>query len=203
MQQTQELERTTKVGDLAKATREAQGEVPKWLAVLARCFQLQDAVAVLELDRVLDASPDELDRHRLGLKAARQDRLELISGMTVCLLVRMEAAAHIANDKVLLNPFEAPALVAASNHVSSSVVDFHGLLGIERDRDALKARRWRSAASEAKNKALEKSAVRLDAAKRTSSDALGKAKLATGRASDRISEHARWRRSTDDRSDSE
>jgi len=34
------------------------------LAVLARTFQLQDGVAVLELDRVLDASPDELDNHR-------------------------------------------------------------------------------------------------------------------------------------------
>src|SRR5690606_41269963 len=57
----------------------SEAEVRKWLIVLARCFELHDAVGVLELDRVLDASPDELDRHRLGLKSARRDRLELRS----------------------------------------------------------------------------------------------------------------------------
>jgi hypothetical protein len=74
----------TKIGNLAKASKradskETESTVQECLAVLARCFQLQDAIAVLELDRVLDAAPDELDRHRLGLRAARQNRLELIS----------------------------------------------------------------------------------------------------------------------------
>ncbi|MCM3662192.1 hypothetical protein M3148_14500 [Georgenia satyanarayanai] len=35
----------------------AEAKVEECLAVLARCFQLQDGIAVLELDRVLDASP--------------------------------------------------------------------------------------------------------------------------------------------------
>ncbi len=73
------IEEKNKIGDLAETAKEAEAEVQKWLVVLARCFELHDAVGVLELDRVLDASPDELDRHRLGLKAARRDRLELIS----------------------------------------------------------------------------------------------------------------------------
>ena len=80
------LEEKNKIGDLAEAAKEAEAEVQKWLVVLARCFELHDAVAVLELDRVLDASPDELDRHRLGLKSARRDRLELISERTEYLL---------------------------------------------------------------------------------------------------------------------
>ena len=98
------IEQKSKVGDLAKTAKEAEAEVQKWLAVLARCFQLHDAMAVLELDRVLDASPDELDRHRLGLKAARRDRLELISQSTEHLLARMDAAVGKANSKVLFNP---------------------------------------------------------------------------------------------------
>ena len=53
---------------LAKAAKEAESKVQSWLVVLARCFQLQDAIAVLELDRVLDAAPEDLDGHRLGLK---------------------------------------------------------------------------------------------------------------------------------------
>jgi hypothetical protein len=63
----EKMEKQSKIGDVAKASSEVDSKVPEWLAVLARCFQLQDALAVLELDRVLDASPDELDQHRLGL----------------------------------------------------------------------------------------------------------------------------------------
>ncbi|WP_433226234.1 hypothetical protein [Actinomadura formosensis] len=63
----EKMERKTKIGDLATTAKEAESAVREWLAVLARCFQLQDAIAVLELDRVLDASPKELDGHRLGL----------------------------------------------------------------------------------------------------------------------------------------
>ena len=54
------MEKKTKVGDLAKMSKEAESKVHEWLAVLARCFQLQDAIAVLELDRVFDTNPDEL-----------------------------------------------------------------------------------------------------------------------------------------------
>jgi hypothetical protein len=69
----EKMERKTKIGDLAKMAKEAESKVQGWLVVLARCFQLQDAIAVLELDRVLDAAPDDLDGHRLGLKASPSD----------------------------------------------------------------------------------------------------------------------------------
>jgi Mg2+ and Co2+ transporter CorA len=78
----EKLEAKSKVGDLADAARDAQSKTQEWLAVLARCFQLQDAIAVLELDRVLDAVPDDLNAHRLGLKAARQKRLDTITRST-------------------------------------------------------------------------------------------------------------------------
>ena len=70
----EKMGRQAKIGDLAKMAKEAESKVQGWLVVLARCFQLQDAIAVLELDRVLDAAPDDLDGHRLGLKASRQRR---------------------------------------------------------------------------------------------------------------------------------
>jgi hypothetical protein len=50
------MEHTTRIGDLARASRDAASAVREWLAVLARCFPLHDAIAMLELDRVLDAS---------------------------------------------------------------------------------------------------------------------------------------------------
>ena len=144
----EKLERKTKVGDLAKTTKDAEPAVKEWLAVLARCFQLQDAIAVLELDRVMDASPEELDRHRLALRTARQNRWDVISRSTEKLIARMDAAAGMANVKVLFHPTTSGAVVESSNEVTAMIVDFHGLLGIERDRESLTARRWADAASE-------------------------------------------------------
>ena len=138
----EKMERKAKIGDLAKMAKEAESKVQGWLVVLARCFQLQDAIAVLELDRVLDAAPDDLDGHRLGLKASRQKRLDTISRSTERLMARMDAAAGTANTKVLLHPTTSPAVVQSREHVASAVADFHGRLGIESGRQSLEAKRW-------------------------------------------------------------
>ena len=86
---------------------------------------------MLELDRVRETAPDDMDGHRLGLKAARKDRLESISRSTERLLLRMDAAATSAILKVLLNPSQSPAVVKSTAHVAAVVKDFHERLGIE------------------------------------------------------------------------
>ncbi|MFI7334171.1 hypothetical protein [Micromonospora aurantiaca (nom. illeg.)] len=194
----EKLERKSAIGELARAAREAESKAQEWLVVLARCFQLQDAIAVLELDRVLDASPDELDGHRVGLRNARQNRLELISRCTERLLARMEAAAGRANAKVLLNPMDSPAVVKSSNQVSTAIVNFHGRLGIESARQSSDARRWADAAKEARDKALETGADGVDAARRLGNDTFDRAKWATGKLSGRVGGWALRRRGEDD-----
>jgi hypothetical protein len=181
----EKMERKTKIGDLAKTAEEARSTVQEWLAVLARCFQLQDAIAVLELDRVLDASPEELDQHRLGIRAARQNRLDLISQSTERLMARMETAAGTANTKVLLNPTASPAVVRSRNHVAVAVIDFHGRLGIERGRHSLEARPWVEAAAEVKGRVLETGAVGVDAARRHGKKNLDRARSVMGKLSER------------------
>ena len=194
----EKVERKARIGDLAKTAKETESKVQEWLAVLARCFQLQDALAVLELDRVLDASPDELDRHRLGLKVARQSRLELISRSTRQLLARMDAAAGTANAKVLLHPAASRAMVHSSDHVATAVAEFHGRLGIEHGRQALEARRWVDAAAEVKDKALDTGAEGAEAARRLGSETLDRAKTVTEMLSSGITERAHRRRGDDD-----
>ncbi|MFE2578945.1 hypothetical protein [Streptomyces sp. NPDC059378] len=187
----EKMERKTKIGDLAAAAKEAESTVRQWLAVLARCFQLQDAIAVLELDRVLDASPEELDGHRLGLKAARQRRLELISRSTERLLARMNAAADSANAKVLLNPVKSPAVVQSSNDVATGVHDFHGRLGIESGRQSSETRRWADAATEKRDMALETGARGVSAAIILGNETFDRASSVTGKLSSGIAERAR------------
>ncbi|MEV6890925.1 hypothetical protein [Kribbella sp. NPDC051137] len=190
----EKIESETKIPGLAKKVQEAWLKVQEWLAVLARCFQLQDAIAVLELDRVLDASPDDLDRHRLGLRAARNNRLELISRSTEHLMARMDAAAGTANAKVLLHPSASRDVVDSRNHVANAVIDFHGRLGIERGRESLEARRWVDAATDARDKALDAGVGGIDAARRLGGETFDRAKSTTGGFSNRIAERALRRR---------
>lgn len=148
------LEKKADLGKIAKATKDAEPTVREWLAVIALCFQLQDGVAVLELDRVLDSAPDDLDNHRLGLTNARQKRLELISRSTARLLTQMNESVRNANSRVLLNPRDAPTAVRSSNEIATGVTAFRDRLGIESSDAPSDAKRWRQAAGEAVNKAL-------------------------------------------------
>ncbi|MFJ3223228.1 hypothetical protein ACIPJS_07645 [Streptomyces sp. NPDC086783] len=199
----EKMERQSKIGDLAAAVSEAESPVREWLAVLARCFQLQDAIAVLELDRVLDASPDELDAHRLGLKAARQDRRELISRSTGRLVAQMDAVAGTANAKVLLHPAKSPAVVQSSNQMAIGVHDFHERLGIESGRRSAEARRWVEAATDVRDKALETGAKGVDAARSRGKLTLDRAGSVKGRIADGIAERARRLRGGEEQAASE
>jgi hypothetical protein len=195
----EKIEHKTKIGDLAKAAGEAESKAQSWLAVLARCFQLQDAIAVLELDRVMDAAPDDLNGHRLGLKAARQKRLDTISACTERLLARMDAAAGTANTKVLLHPTMSPAVVRSREHVAVALAEFHRRLGIESGRQSLEARPWVDAAAEFRDRVLETGAGRVDASRRLGSETLDRARSVKGRLSNSaFAERALRRRGGDD-----
>jgi hypothetical protein len=194
----EKMEGKAKIGDLAQMAQEAESKAQRWLAVLARCFQLQDAIAVLELDRVMDTAPDDLDGHRLGLKASRRKRLDEISRSTERLMARMDAAAVRANTKVLLHPAMSPAVVQSREHVASAVADFHGRLGIESGRPSLEARRWVEAASDVRDKVLETGAERVEVSRRLGNEALDRARSMQGRLSGGLVERALRRRGGQD-----
>lgn len=190
------VEHKAKIGDLAKSAQEAESKVQEWLVVLARCVQLQDAIAVLELDRVLDAAPDELDQHRLALRAARQNRLLRISQTSDHLLTRMREAADTANAKVLLHPNGSRSVLDSSVHVTSGVMELQGRLGIEGSNESLEARRWAEAAAEARDSMLDSGAEGLDAARRVSNETMDRARSVAGRFSGGLTERARRMRKT-------
>ena len=147
----EKMEKKSRVGDLARIAKDAEREVEEWLSVLARCFQLQDGLAVLELDRVLDSSPGDLDRHREAIQAGRAKRRDLIARSTERLLSRMDDAAVTANNKVLFHPLKPGEVVRSSNEVGTDVLLFHETLGISGSRVTLKKKRWAVAAVEARD----------------------------------------------------
>jgi hypothetical protein len=186
----EKLERERDVAYLAEISKDAERSVREWLAVLARCFQLQDALAILELDRVLDSAPDDLNQHRLGLKSARKRRLDTIAVCTERLLVRMDAAASRADSKVLLHPIASKGVVESSNHVATGVIEFHGRLGIERDRDSIESTRWVDAATDARDKAIETGALGVETARRVGAEQFVRARSMTDRFSGELAKRA-------------
>lgn len=189
----QKLERASAVGDVADAAQEARAAVGEWLAVLARCFQLQDAVAVLELDRVLGAAPEELEQHRAGVRIARQNRLGIIERSTARLMARMDEAAGTADAKMLLHPRSAQTIKVSHELVGSQVRDFTDCLGIENTHESVAVRRWLEAAADARDRALESGATGVENARDFSEQTVDRARTATTRLVGTLAERARRR----------
>lgn len=134
-----------KTGELKKVTQEIEREVAVQLAILARCFELQDEFRVVELDHVLATAPENLEGHRRGLAAAREKRRAGVLDHTTRLMVQMDAAGGIANENIILHARAARSVVDSLNSTAEIVDEFHAQLGIESDRDILSATPWREA----------------------------------------------------------
>jgi hypothetical protein len=171
----EKLEKKADLGEVAKATKEAEPKVHEWLAVLARTVQLQDGVSILELDRVLDSALADLETHQVGLTKARQNRVELIARSTARILSQMHETVQRANAAVLLNPFDSPAAVKSSNQVAVGVLDFRGRLGIESGQESEVAKRWGQAVAEVRDKALASASEGVTVAGRFGTETLNRA----------------------------
>ena len=174
---------TASVSEIAAAAKAAEPKVREWLAVIARCVQLQDALAVLELDRVLDSAPEDLETHRRGLRSARDNRLATIHRATEQLLERMNTAIRRANAKVLLSPRPARAAVNSSNKVVGRVLDFQTALEIEDGHDAAEAKRWRAAVGDLRDRVVDSGKDGAAAARRLGDNAVDSTRSGVGRLS--------------------
>lgn len=172
------VEKAAALGDKAKAAANAESRTPEWLAVLARTFQLQEAISVLELDRVLEESPEELERHRLGLQAARQRRIETIAASTAGVIERMVTVGDFANSQALAHPRRAVAVVGSRNRVVADVIELHGRLGIDQGHESLQATRWREALVAVADKAVATGTQGIEVARRTGTRTAGRATAA-------------------------
>lgn len=188
-----------RISELLKAAKETEAKTQEWLAILARCFQLQDAIAVLEIDRVLETAPDDLNGHRLGLTAARNARLDAISQVTSRLLSEMAGAAASANLRVLLNPSQSPAVIRSTAHVAAQVDDFHERLAIGDNQGQFEIRHWTQAVAEVRDKALETGLEGAEAAKRLGTEVGHRARSVGGTVANGIAERRSRRRNPADR----
>lgn len=139
------LEGISRVGELAKAAESAEPEVQELLTVIAECLELQDALDVLRLDRVLEASPGAFDGQRLALRTNRQQLRERIAKTTAGLLGRLDAAAGTAESNVVLHRGHSQAVIHSTNRAGEAIDAFHRPLSIESSHQQRELARWRDA----------------------------------------------------------
>lgn len=134
-----------RVGALAREARKIEQEAGVWIAVLARCFELQDELEILELDYVARSRPAQLEGHRQGLDENHADRRSTIAKKTTHLLDSLNKAGDIAAANILLHARAAQKTAAAINDLSAMIDNFYAPLGIETDRNVLTLTPWQAA----------------------------------------------------------
>lgn len=129
---TRRLE-STRIAELAKASERAQSEARTWLAVLAYCFEKQEAVDILELDWRMARAPETLEAHRRLMLTSRDGRRERMAQHTEALLDRMDHAVAQANGSRLWHRDKSTVVVESGKRVAIEVEGFHEVLDIEAD----------------------------------------------------------------------
>ncbi|GAB3089834.1 hypothetical protein [Nocardioides zeae] len=133
-------------GQLKKTMRELEQEVGLQLAILARCFELQDQFRVIELDYVFATAPKSLDGHRKGVAEARENRRARVLETTSRLMDQLTSAGGVANENVLLHARAANSVFLSLNNIGTSLEEFREPLGIARtSRAELSPTPWRAA----------------------------------------------------------
>lgn len=141
----EKAEGKTRPGELKQVAHQIEGDVAVHLYVLARCFELQDEFAVLELDHVLETAPGRLPGHTVGLNDARRRRREKVLAETSEVMNRLDGAGGLAARNVLLHVRAARSTHGALNRTADTIEEFHQPMGITYQRQAVALPAWRDA----------------------------------------------------------
>lgn len=141
-------------GSLRKLMEKVEGDAALYLSVLARCFQLQNQFSEIELHHVLATDPDTFDTHRQGLSARRENRRRRVLESTISIMERLDVAAGVAENNVLLHARSARDLINSLNATAELVDQFHLPLGIEASHSELSLTPWRKALRDPEKRAI-------------------------------------------------
>lgn len=191
--ETQRIRTDGAVGDMATTLKTVEGNIPMWLTILTNCSALYDMIAILELDRVMDSSPAELDTHRVGLKAARESRIHAIAVALEGMLGRLNESVERANSKVLFNPLQTPKTIDSCRAIAMSIIEVSAIFGLTTTEQKAEAKRWVDAASERIEATRNATSGTTEAVQQVSKEAAATAKAIKGKMSEKLAERQRRR----------
>lgn len=112
-------------------TQQIRQEIHQWLGMLASAVKMQDQVSCIELARVCQEEPEQLEAHKKGVVLARNKRLEEIEQSLNALGRQLETKAGIVGGKVLLNPYSSPHAIANIESITGDLNTFASTLQLE------------------------------------------------------------------------
>lgn len=151
-------EKVEKKGKVAKIAADVEKEACEWLVVLARCAALQDACDVLEIDRVLEAHPEDVEEHRRALALARDTRRKEVREAAEGLLSRLNAVASLSDRSVVAHPKAAQRVIDMRNRVADVFEAALRSMDIDADYALMEPRTWRQAVRGMRQEAVQAAA---------------------------------------------
>ena len=91
---TEKVEREQDPKQIRPLTQQIRQEIHQWLGMLASAVKMQDQVSCIELARVCQGEPEQLEAHKKGIVLARNKRLEEIEQSLNALGEQLEAKAE-------------------------------------------------------------------------------------------------------------
>ncbi len=117
-------ERATDTDKKAAVLGEVREDVVFWLGTLARTMAMQDQQYVLELARVAEAEPGQLEQHREGITIARRSRTRRIAISLEAINASVRAKSGLTNRDRVANPFSSVRVADHANSVNDSIAEF-------------------------------------------------------------------------------
>lgn len=128
---TEKVEREQDPKQVRSLTQQIRQEIHQWLGMLASAVRMQDQVSCIELARVCQEEPEQLEAHKKGIVLARNKRLAEIEQSLNALGRQLETKAEIVGGKVLLNPYSSPHAIANIESITSDLNAFASTLQLE------------------------------------------------------------------------
>ena len=128
---TEKAEREQDPKQVRPLTQQIRQEIHQWLGMLASAVKMQDQVSCIELARVCQEEPEQLEAYKKGIVLARNKRLAEIEQSLNALGRQLETKAGIVGGKVLLNPYSSPHAIANIESITSDLNAFASTLQLE------------------------------------------------------------------------
>ena len=125
---TEKVEREQDPKQVRPMTQQIRQEIHQWLGMLASAVKMQDQVSCIELARVCQEEPEQLEAHKKGIVLARNKRLEEIEQSLNALGRQLEAKAKTVGGQVLLNPYSSPHAIANIERITGDLNAFANTL---------------------------------------------------------------------------
>lgn len=127
----QKIQIAKTAADLRTSTDALSSEIAGWLMALGNAVMIQDQLAVIELDRVLEESPEALEQHREGLKLARNHRIAEIESTLLELGSQLGPAWETAQEMQFRNPIAVKKIFAGIGAVDKNLDTFAQALELQ------------------------------------------------------------------------